>query len=79
VVLARHLERRFDRLGAAADEEDAADVDGQELRQPVGELERGRRRESDPVREERQLAELAPGSLGDLGPRAVADVDAVEG
>jgi hypothetical protein len=33
VVLARDLECRLDRLRPAADEEDAADVDGHELRE----------------------------------------------
>ena len=78
VVLARDLERRLDRLGAAADEEDAADVDRDELGDLLGELDRGRRREPDPVREERKRVELLLRGLGDPRPGPVADVDAVE-
>jgi hypothetical protein len=78
VVLARDLHRGLDRLAAPADEEDAADVHRHEARELVRELERRRRREADPVREEGQPADLLGRRLGDLGPRAVADVHAVE-
>ena len=78
VVLARHLERGLDCLRAARDEEDPPDVDRDEVAHPLGQFECRWRREADPVREERQLPELCGRRLGDLRPRAVADVDAVE-
>jgi hypothetical protein len=78
VVLARYLERAFDRLRPAADEEDPSHVDRYEGGQLLGELDGRRRREADPVREEGQLADLLGCGIGDLGPRPVADVDAIE-
>ena len=70
VVLPRDLERRLDRLGAAADEEDPPDVDRHELGELLGELERRRRREADPVREEGKLLELlrAASAISGQGP-----------
>src|SRR5205823_12931192 len=60
VVLARDLQGALDRLRPSADEEDAPDVDWQELGELLGELHRGRRGEADPVGDEGEL-------LGRLG------------
>src|SRR5262245_15440486 len=78
VVLAGDLHHGLVRLRPAADEEDATDVDREQLAELVGERERRLVREAHPVREEGQLLELSLRRLGDLRPGPVADVDAVE-
>src|SRR4029079_9740213 len=77
VVLARELPGRFDRLGAARDEEHAVQVAGGERAALGRELDRARMRIA-PVRVEGELAQLGGGGLPDLVAEAVADVDGEE-
>ena len=72
-VLLGDLPRALDRLAAAGREEDAVEVAGGQVGQPLGQLDRLGVRVG-PQREERQLAGLLGRCLGQLGP-AVADLD----
>ncbi len=74
VVLARQLQRRLDRLAAAAGEEHAVEVAGRERRDSSGELDR-RRMRIGPVGEEPELLGLVGAGLRDVR-ASVADVDA---
>ena len=75
-VVARELQRRLDRLGAARGEEDAVEVAGRQARDPSRQLDRARMRVA-PVGDEVELADLALHRLADLG-AAVAGVAAEE-
>ena len=76
VVVARQLQRRLDRLGAAVGEEDAVEVARRQVGDPRGEFDRPRVGVA-PQGEEVELFDLARGGLAVLG-AAVAGVDAEE-
>jgi hypothetical protein len=73
-VLARELERRFDRLTAAAAEEHATQVARSQRRDPRRELDRGRMRIG-PVGEEPEFPRLVRARLGNVS-ATVPDVHA---
>ena len=77
VVVARHLQRRLDRLGAAVGEEDVVQVAGGEAGDALGQLDRAGMRVA-PVGDEVELADLGGHRVADLL-AAVAGVDAEEG